>query len=69
MRRFYFDVSNGGIYSDEHGACFPSVEEAVKYGSHLAHELAADGSLNGYLLTVTDESGNKVAQFVISTSQ
>ena len=60
-RRYYFHVRNGEIYSDDEGTCFPSDEEAIAYGSRVAHELSGEGEWGGYSIAITDENGGEIA--------
>jgi hypothetical protein len=64
-RRYYFHVCNGEIYSDDKGSCFPSEEEAIAYGSRVAHELSDEGGWRGYSIAITDENGGEIARLPV----
>jgi hypothetical protein len=64
-RRYYFHVRNGEIYSDNEGTCFSSNEEAIAYGSRVAHELSDEVGWRGYSIAVTDDSGGEIARLPV----
>jgi hypothetical protein len=64
-QRYYFHVRNGEVYSDDEGTCFPSDEEAIAYGSRVAHELSDEVGWRGYSIAVTDDSGGEIARLPV----
>jgi hypothetical protein len=64
-RRYYFHVSNGEIYSDENGTCFPSDQEAIAYGSRVAQELSEERGWSGYSIAITDGDGDEIARLPV----
>jgi hypothetical protein len=62
---YFFHLRNGDVYPDEEGMSFPSAEEAVAYGSRVAHELAESSSWAGYKVIVADANGNEIARIPI----
>jgi hypothetical protein len=64
-KRFYFHVSNGKCYSDEHGTVFANAEEAIANATTIAGELGEDRGWSGFAIIVTDEDGDEIARIPV----
>jgi hypothetical protein len=63
--RFYFHVSNGRQYKDRAGERFSSPEKALAHAWTIAAELGRDKVWAGFLIALTDEAGNVIAQIPV----
>jgi imidazole glycerol phosphate synthase subunit HisF len=68
MRYFFHVVGNGGSYPDECGMDFAANEDALARGAVLAQEMAYDGSLNGFSVSITNESGDEIGRIPIKSA-
>jgi hypothetical protein len=71
MAKFFFHVLQGsGVAEDLDGTELPGLQEAMAMGTGTARELLADAIKSGRqdaleIVTITDESGRKLAKIVV----
>ena len=69
MARYFFNLTGRFVAEDTEGEEFPTPAEAVAAAKRSSLELAANAQPAepiGWVLRVSDESGNEIASFTIS---
>jgi hypothetical protein len=68
MRYFFHVVGDGSSYNDDDGMEFPTNEDAAARGAALAQEMAYDGSLDGFWISITNALGDEIGRIPIAVS-
>jgi hypothetical protein len=63
--RYFFHVCNGRKYPDATGKLFPTLGEALAYGSVFATELGQEKGWDEFEISVTDEEGRAIARIPV----
>jgi hypothetical protein len=63
--RYYFHLTNGRRYPDQRGQVFSTREQAIAHASTIAAQLAQDKGWDGFVVSLTDETGRVLARLPV----